>query len=52
MNVSSFSVYVDFNQTYLYHDRFTQVDLKLQHTFGQHSALGVGTSYEDFGTET
>jgi len=43
-----FPIYVDFNQTYLYHNRFTQVDLKLQHTFGQSSALGVGTSYEDF----
>jgi NTE family protein len=41
-------IYYDFKQTYLYHDRFTQVDLKVQHTFGQHSALGVGTSFEYF----
>jgi len=33
-------IYNDFKQTYLYHDRFTQIDLKVQHTYGQHSALG------------
>jgi NTE family protein len=43
-----FPIYNNFDQTYLYHDRFTQVDLKVQHTFGQYSALGVGTSFEDF----
>ncbi|HEV8513662.1 MAG TPA: patatin-like phospholipase family protein [Cyclobacteriaceae bacterium] len=43
-----FPIYNNFDQAYLYHNRFTQIDLKLQHTFAQHSALGIGTSYEIF----
>ncbi len=43
-----FPIYVDFDQKYLYHDRFTQVDLKVQHTFRQSAALGIGTSFEYF----
>jgi NTE family protein len=44
-----FPIYDDFKETYLYRNHFSQSDLKVQHTFGQHAALGVGTSYETFG---
>jgi NTE family protein len=43
-----FPVYQNFDQTYLYRSRFTSFDARLQHTFAQHSLLGLGTAYEDF----
>jgi NTE family protein len=43
-----FPIYNNFEQTYLYRSFYTSFDLRLQHTFSQHSALGVGTAYEDF----
>jgi len=39
---------VDFEQKYLYRSNFTEFDLRLQHTFGQASGLGIGTSYASF----
>lgn len=43
-----FPLYSDFEPSYLYRNRFTQMDVKAQHTFQQSSALGVGTAYENF----
>lgn len=41
-----YPIYKDFQQTYLYRNNYMQIDLRGQHTFKLHSALGVGTSYE------
>lgn len=43
-----FPIAVDFEQKYLYRSNFTEFDLRLQHTFGQASGLGIGTSYAAF----
>lgn len=43
-----FPIYNDFEEAYLYRNRFTQVDAKVQHTFKQSAALGIGTAYENF----
>lgn len=44
-----FPIYKNYEQTYLYRDHFSRFDLQVQHTFGQRSALGLGTSFENFG---
>jgi NTE family protein len=41
-------LYNNFEQTYLYRSHFTQSDIKIQHTFGQRAALGLGTAYETY----
>jgi NTE family protein len=41
-------VYIDFEESYLYRSRYTQADVKVQHTYGRSAALGVGTSFEHF----
>jgi NTE family protein len=38
----------NFEPTYLYRNHFTQLDIKMQHTFGQRAALGAGTAYETY----
>lgn len=43
-----FPLYNDFEEAYLYKNRFTQADVKLQRTFRQHATFGVGTSFENF----
>lgn len=43
-----FPFYENFEQIYLYRSRTTNVDLKLQHTFGFSSAIGLGTTIENF----
>ncbi|MBL7858711.1 MAG: patatin-like phospholipase family protein [Cyclobacteriaceae bacterium] len=43
-----FPVYNNLEETYLYRSNFTQTDLRVQHTFNQRSALGIGTAYESF----
>lgn len=43
-----YPIAVDFEQKYLYRSNYTEFDLRLQHTFGQSSSLGAGTSYELF----
>ena len=43
-----FPIYQDFEQLYLYRSFVPQVDLRLQHTFGFSSALGLGTTWEHF----
>lgn len=44
----NFPVYDDFEETYLYRNKFTQFDLKVQRTFKQSGALGIATAFEDF----
>ena len=44
----NFPFYESFNQQYLYRSRTTNFDLRLQRTFGFSSAIGVGTSIENF----
>jgi NTE family protein len=44
----NFPVYSDFEQTDLYRSFVPQIDMRLQHTFGFSSALGVGTTLENF----
>ena len=43
-----FPLYQDFEEQYLYRNKFTQLDLKVQHTIKQSGVLGVGTAFEDF----
>lgn len=43
-----FPVYENFEQLYLYRTYTPQIDLRLQHTFGFNSALGIGTTLENF----
>jgi NTE family protein len=41
-------LFENFEATYLYRNRFSQSDLKIQRTFGQRAALGFGTAYETY----
>lgn len=43
-----YPIAVDFEEKYLYRSNFTEFDLRVQHTFGQSSGLGIGTTYESF----
>ncbi len=43
-----FPVYENFEQIYLYRSRTTNLDVKVQHTFGFSSAIGIGTTLENF----
>lgn len=43
-----FPIYIDLEETYLYKSNFSRPDLRIQHTFNQAAALGVGTAYESF----
>lgn len=43
-----FPLYNDFEEAYLYRNKFTQFDLKIQHTFNQSGVLGVGSGFENF----
>ncbi|HTF17862.1 MAG TPA: patatin-like phospholipase family protein [Chryseolinea sp.] len=43
-----FPIYENFNQQYLYRSRTTNFDLRLQRTFGFSSAIGIGTTIENF----
>jgi len=43
-----FPIYIDLEETYLYKSNFTRPDLRIQHTFNQAAALGIGTAYEWF----
>jgi NTE family protein len=43
-----FPIYENFNEQYIYRSRTTNFDLKLQRTFGFSSAIGIGTSVENF----
>ncbi|MEJ1239397.1 patatin-like phospholipase family protein [Chryseolinea sp. T2] len=44
----NFPFYENFNQQYLYRSRTTNFDLRIQRTFGFSSAIGVGTTIENF----
>jgi NTE family protein len=41
-------IYREFEQKYLYRNRFSQADVKVQRTFGRHTALGTGMSWENY----
>jgi NTE family protein len=43
-----FPVYENFDETYLYRSRTTNFDLRVQRTFGFSSAIGLGTTIENF----
>jgi len=43
-----FPIYENFNEQYIYRSRTTNFDLRLQRTFGFSSAVGIGTSIENF----
>ncbi len=43
-----FPLYENFEQTYLYRNYTYHADIKIQRTFGFSSAIGVGTSLENF----
>ncbi|MEP6734612.1 MAG: patatin-like phospholipase family protein [Chryseolinea sp.] len=43
-----FPVYENFKQNNLYRSRLTNADIKLQRTFGFSSAIGLGTTLENF----
>lgn len=43
-----FPIYEDFEQIYLYRSRTTNFDLRIQRTFGFSSAIGLGTTVENF----
>ena len=43
-----FPIYNDLEETYLYRTNYNQADLRIQHTFNQRSALGIGSAYETF----
>lgn len=43
-----FPIYQNFEQQYLYRSRTTNFDVRVQRTFGFSSAIGVGTSIENF----
>lgn len=43
-----FPIYENFEQIYLYRSRTTNADLKIQHTFGFSSAIGIGAALENF----
>lgn len=43
-----FPIYEDFEQQYIYRSRTTNFDLRIQRTFGFSSAIGVGTTIENF----
>ncbi|MGC3947264.1 MAG: patatin-like phospholipase family protein [Chryseolinea sp.] len=44
----NFPFYENFNQQYLYRSRTTNFDLRIQRTFGFSSAIGVGSTIENF----
>jgi NTE family protein len=44
----NFPLYQDFHQQYLYRSRTTNFDLRLQRTFGFSSAIGLGTTIENY----
>lgn len=44
-----FPIYSNFRETYLYRSRYSSFDVRLQHTFGFNSALGIGSSLEYLG---
>jgi len=43
-----FPIYENFDEKYIYRSRTTNFDLRLQRTFGFSSALGLGTTIENF----
>lgn len=43
-----FPIYENFEQQYIYRSRTTNFDLRVQRTFGFSSAIGVGTTIENF----
>lgn len=44
----NFPLYENYDQQYLYRSRTTNFDLRLQRTFGFSSAIGLGTTIENF----
>ncbi len=44
-----FPIYSNFREQYLYRSRYSSFDMKVQHTFGFNTALGIGSSLEYLG---
>jgi len=44
-----FPIYENYREKYLYRSRYSNIDIRIQHTFGFNAALGVGSSFNHFG---